>query len=141
MHFFNFKIEFETKSPIDLVVLTDQVKQFVAQSGLSQGLLVISTQHTTSAVAINEKCSALKKDLITFLQKLAPSSEKYEHNKIASDGRDNAHSHLLGFLMSHSETITVSEGKLNLGTWQDVFFIELDGPRLQRQVHLTLIGI
>ena len=77
----------------------------------------------------------------TFLKRFAPRDGTYLHNLNPVDGRDNAHSHLLGLLMNASETIPFSKGKLLVGEWQSVFFIELDGPRKQRNILLQISGI
>jgi secondary thiamine-phosphate synthase enzyme len=119
--------------------LTEAVRRFVAESGVRDGLLVAASQHTTMGVAINEKCEHLEKDMIRFLEKLAPAAGDYEHNRHAVDGRPNAHSHLLSLVIPSSVTIVVSNGELQLGSWQSVFAVELDGPRPSRKIRLTLI--
>jgi secondary thiamine-phosphate synthase enzyme len=78
--------------------------------------------------------------MVTFLKRLVPRDGDYLHNLAPVDDRDNAHSHLLGLFMNASETIPVTAGDLAMGGWQSIFFIELDGPREQRQVQLQLLG-
>ena len=77
----------------------------------------------------------------TFIKRFAPKDGNYLHNLNPLDGRDNAHSHLIGLLMNTSETIPFSKGKLLLGKWQSLFFIELDGPRKERSILLQISGI
>ena len=78
--------------------------------------------------------------MLTFLKRLVPRDGDYLHNLAPIDGRDNAHSHLIGLFMNSSETIPVAGGAMVLGEWQSIFFIELDGPRERRGVELQIIG-
>ena len=132
-----------TGAPIALVDLSDAVREWVrmqveATPALAQGSLLVSTPHTTARIAINERDPALQRDMQAFLERLAPRDAAYEHNAHTVDGRDNAHAHLLALLMPATETIPVVDGALALGTWQALFFVELDGPRERREVHLQL---
>lgn len=133
-----FKLE--SKTPISVIDITAQVGDFCRTGGIQNGLVVVSSEHTTAGVRINEKCDKLEEDLTSFLSRLVETSGPYKHNKDTIDGRPNAHSHLLSYLIGSSETLVVRNGKLQLGKWQRVFFIELDGPRKERQVSVTLIG-
>lgn len=125
---------------IQLIDITPLAQTFIKKNKAQNGILIIQSQHTTAAISLNEKCSEIEKDLIHFLGKLVPPHADYAHNKVALDGRANAHSHLLKHLMSSSETLTVKEGKFLLGAWQTLFFVELDGPRSSRQIHFTFLG-
>ncbi|MBK1699783.1 secondary thiamine-phosphate synthase enzyme YjbQ [Thiococcus pfennigii] len=129
-----------THQPIELIDITARIKERVAASGLREGLATLISPHTTAYVNLNEREPRLQEDMLRFLQDLAPREGDYGHNRVAVDGRDNAHAHLLGLFMSASATIPLAGGELVLGTWQSIFFIELDGPRPARQVHLHLIG-
>lgn len=140
MNFLTEILTLSTHSPIELIDITSQVRSFFKKSGNKNGLLTITSGHTTAAIKINEKCPDLEKDFKAFLEKLAPAKGQYHHNHSAVDGRDNAHSHLLNYLMNTSETVVCKNGELSLGTWQSIFFIELDGPRPQRNFTLSLIG-
>ncbi len=130
----------KSEKPLELIDITERIQEFCAHQKTQDGLLVVSCLHTTGAVCINEKCQELEKDFQTFLQKMAPAGKNYHHDHSAVDGRPNAHSHLLKYFMNSSETLVVSGGKLQLGTWQSIFFIELDGPRPKREVQLTFLG-
>lgn len=132
-------ITVDSKLPIEVIDITPQAEAFVAKQSVQKGLLVIQSLHTTSGIRINEKCKELEKDLYAFLGRLAPPQAGYAHDRVAGDGRPNTHSHLLSYLLGSSETLMVEKGKLLLGTWQRLFFIELDGPRAKRSVRLTLI--
>ncbi len=140
MRFEQHSIELSTQEPIEIINITDPVKAFVAECGISNGMLNIGSAHTTVGLAINEECAHLRKDILAFLERLVPPQADYEHNKVAVDGRPNAHSHLLSLMLPPSQSLVVKGGELQLGTWQSIFAIELDGPRSQRRINLTLMG-
>jgi len=100
----------------------------------------VTSLHTTARVNVNEREPQLQKDMVTYLKRLVPCDGDWLHNLAAVDGRDNAHSHLLGLFMNASETIPVTGGDLVLGSWQSIFFIELDGPRDRRGLELQILG-
>lgn len=134
------RIELATRAPIQLIDITDQVRRFVTASGIKDALLTVSCLHTTARININEREEKLERDMLTFLKQFAPRDGDYLHNLDPVDGRDNAHSHLIGLFMNSSETIPVAEGAMVLGEWSSVFFIELDGPRERRGIELQIIG-
>ena len=101
-----------------------------------QGIVSIFSRHSTSAIVVNENERGLLNELEFMLDNLVSDKFSYEHDRID----DNARSHLKSFLLSSSECLPVKNGKLDLGTWQSVFFIELDGPRRARTVTLTMVG-
>ena len=121
--------------PVELVDITDNVKDEVRKTGIQNGLCVVSTRHTTSSIIINENESGLRTDIIDLLDKLIPPSAGYQHDRIDN----NADAHLKAVMLGSSETIPIIEGRLELGTWQRVFFVELDGPR-KRNVNITIIS-
>ncbi|MEI7708805.1 MAG: secondary thiamine-phosphate synthase enzyme YjbQ [Chlorobium sp.] len=141
MHYITKIIPVQTTKPIEIIDITAEVSDAVSSSGLNQGQVIVISQHTTAYININEKENRLLEDMETFLKRFAPRDGNYLHNLNPVDGRDNAHSHLLGLLMNASETIPFSKGKLLVGEWQSVFFIELDGPRKQRNILLQISGI
>ncbi len=141
MKFITHKLTLATAEPIQTIDISDHVTAFLSESKIHHGSVTLITQHTTSAVVINESCPELQKDLKQFLVRLAEPGLNYAHNKVASDNRDNAHSHLLAHLMPSSQTIPIADGKLTLGDWQRLFFIELDGPRNERQVIVHISGV
>lgn len=130
----------ETTAAIEFVDLTARLQDWVAASGIRDGLLTVTSPHTTARITRNEREGGLQRDMRGFLERLAPASDAYEHNTDTVDGRANAHAHLIGLLMPASESIPVADGVLQLGTWQSVFFVELDGPRARRSVHLQLLA-
>ncbi len=140
MKFRTITFNLATSKPIEIVDLTNQAKEFTENSGLKNGIVIVSTQHTTMAVKINENCENLLQDIEAYFGKIAPANDPYLHNIYTKDGRPNAHSHLLSLLLSSHELLPFSDGKLTLGQWQSIFAIELDGPRPERKISFTLIG-
>ena len=126
-------------APIEFVDLSERVRDWVRAQGALDGLLTVVSPHTTGRITINELDPALQRDMVAYLEQLAPKAREYAHNRSTVDGRDNAHAHILGLLMPASESIPVCGGELSLGTWQALFFVELDGPRPKREVHLQLM--
>ena len=141
MHYITKIITVQTAKPIEIVDISTEVSEAVSSSGLDSGQVIVISQHTTASININEKEDRLLEDMETFLKRFAPRDGNYLHNLNPVDGRDNAHSHLLGLLMNTSETIPFSKGKLLVGKWQSLFFVELDGPRKERNILLQISGI
>jgi secondary thiamine-phosphate synthase enzyme len=140
MHSILDSITLVTTEPIQVVDITQQVRERLANSKLHNGLVTLISRHTTARVNLNEHELQLHRDMVTFLKRLVPRDGDYLHNLAPVDDRDNAHAHLLGLFMNASESIPVVDGELLLGSWQSVFFVELDGPREQRSVTLQFIG-
>ncbi len=107
----------------------------VGQSGIENGICVISTRHTTSGIIVTENERGLKRDILEMLEALVPEDKNYAHNQIDS----NAHSHLRAVLLGMSESVPIENGHLVLGTWQSIFLVELDGPR-SRTVNVKIIS-
>jgi secondary thiamine-phosphate synthase enzyme len=103
-------------------------------------LVTLISNHTTAYVTLNESESNLQRDMTDLLAKVAPPNAGYGHDLDPVDGRANAHAHLVGLFMNASETIPLIDGRLLLGTWQSILFVELDGPREERSVHVHVLG-
>ena len=103
---------------------------------INNGIVNVFTKHSTSAIVINEDERGLLKDFEKVLKDIVKENENYQHDRIDN----NAASHLRAFLLGSSQTIPIVDGRLDLGTWQSIFFIELDGPRRGRTIDLTFIG-
>ncbi len=127
-------IEIETKRSIEVVDITSQVQKAVEDSKLESGLCLVFTLHTTTGVAINEGEPGLIQDILNLMSTLVPRGAGYMHDR--SDG--NAHAHLQAVLLGNSATIPVERGRLILGTWQRILFLELDGPR-HRRVYVKMV--
>lgn len=132
--FISDKIVLNTSKSIELINITDKVQEIVEKSGVDDALVNISTKHTTSAVVINEDEKGLKNDVVSLLEKIIPN-DSYEHDLIDN----NARSHLMSLLLSSNQTLPVVGGRINLGTWQSIFFLELDGPRSNRIVNVSIL--
>jgi secondary thiamine-phosphate synthase enzyme len=142
------RLAFETTEPIQFVDITDQVAESVRIAGITDGMVTIMSRHTTSAVRIQENEPLLLEDLLGFLRRLAPSNVHYQHNDFRirthhmhDDESPNGHSHCLQFLLGTSETVPIMDGDLQLGQWQRIFLVELDGPRPKREVLVQIVGI
>jgi secondary thiamine-phosphate synthase enzyme len=136
--------ELSTGDGIDMVNLDDVVGHVLRESGVNNGILTVSSRHTTTAVIVNEYEQRLLDDLESFFGRLVPSTDSYRHNDIhlrdcPDDEPENAHSHIIAMLLSAAQVIPVVNGKLQLGKWQSVILCELDGPR-NRQVNLQVMG-
>jgi len=140
MNFHLTTIACKTDQPIDIIDITDDVRAALEATGLKQGTVTLLSRHTTACININEREEQLKQDMTTFLKRFIPKDGDWLHNLDTIDGRDNAHSHLLGLFMTSSETVPFADGKLLLGTWQSIFFVELDGPREKREVLVHIQG-
>jgi secondary thiamine-phosphate synthase enzyme len=128
-----FEIKTDTRKKI--LDITGEIQSVLDRSDLKTGIVHIYSRHSTSGIVVNENEKGLVEDFQSSLESLVPSNNNYHHDRIDN----NADSHLRSFLIGNSETIPLYNGKLDLGTWQSVFFVELDGPRT-RKVTVTVIG-
>jgi secondary thiamine-phosphate synthase enzyme len=136
--------ELETGQGISLHDLMADIRDAVAGSGIRNGFVTITSQHTTTAITINEHEARLLEDVKAFLARLIPAGDRYLHNDIQlrdcpPDEPENAHSHLASMLLGSSEVITLVDGDLVLGQYQSVMLVELDGPR-RRKVNVQVYG-
>lgn len=137
-------VDIETDQNIGIYNVTSLLEKLLIKTGIKNGQILVFSRHTTTAVAINEYEERLLEDIKVYLQKLAPEADKYLHNDlhlriVPPDEPMNAHSHLIAMTLNNSEIIPIVDGKLGLGTWQSVLFIELDGPR-KRTLLLQISG-
>lgn len=128
-------MQVNTSKRTELIDITGNVKRHVTESGVKNGICIVSTMHTTTAIVINENEQGLVEDILPILEKIIPKGAGYQHDRIDN----NADSHLKAVLLGNSESIPVRDGRLVLGTWQSVFLAELDGPR-KRNIDITVIG-
>lgn len=131
-------IAISTNGHGDIHDLTGKVSQIVAASGMETGIANIFNIGSTGAVGVIEFEPGLERDLPELLDRLIPPSRQYGHEQTWHDG--NGHSHLQATLLGPSLTVPVSEGKLALGTWQQIFHLECDIKARQRKVVVTLTG-
>lgn len=144
MPIINKLLEITTEPGINIHNITPQIQEFIDATTIRNGQALVFSQHTTTALAINENEVRLWEDVKAFLHKLAPETDKYLHNDlhlrdVPEDEPINAHSHLMAMMLNTSEVIPIVDGKLALGTWQSVLFFELDGAR-KRKVLLQISG-
>jgi secondary thiamine-phosphate synthase enzyme len=137
----------ETTRPTEFVDLTARLERIIAEIGFSIGVVNVQVRHTTAALVVNEQEPLLLADFEDFLAGLAPAAVRYRHDdRLLGLGRDpadherrNGHSHCRALLLPSTASLNVMEGRLQLGPWQRVFFVELDGPR-DREVSMMLLG-
>ena len=120
----------------ELIDITDDVYDFVREQHVKDGICLISAPHATAAIVANENERGLMHDILEKIEELFPESGRYAHNAID----DNADAHLAASFLGHSRTFAISKGRLVRGTWQNIFLVELDGPRSHRKVHLQVVG-
>ena len=120
----------------DIMKILNEINENRDDSKISNGIVNIFSKHSTTAICVNENENGLLNDFEKALKSLIKENDKYKHDCIDN----NASSHLRAFLLGSSETLPIVDGRLDLGTWQSVFFVELDGPRRGRTIDLTFIG-
>jgi len=129
-------LTFATSRPQEVRDITQEVEAAVRASGAREGLCTVFTPHATAAVTINENDDPnVGVDLLDALGRLVKEHDGWRHDRVD----DNAAAHIKAAIVGPSETIPVKEGRLALGTWQNVFFCEFDGPRSSRRVHVTVV--
>jgi secondary thiamine-phosphate synthase enzyme len=140
-------LAYQTASAPEFIDITDDVAEAVNRSGVSNGVAVVFSRHTTAAIKINESEPELHKDMARFLCEVAPIDRDYCHNNfdvrtvnMEEDECPNAHSHCQHLLLSASESIPILGGRLLLGRWQRIFLVELDRPK-NRQVTVQILGV
>jgi len=127
-------ISVRTNTRNSFIDITGKVVSLVSSKGWGDGILVVYTPHTTSAVTINENADPdVQADMNSFLSKLIPDLPDFSH------AEGNSDSHIKSSLVGCSETVIIENGQLVLGTWQGIYFCEFDGPR-NRKVHVKFIG-
>lgn len=142
----NKVLEYQTKQELDFIDITEAVLDFVRESKIQNGLVNIQSLHTTAALMLNENEPLLTADLKKNLEKTAPKSETYRHDNlqertvnVCADECINGHAHCKAIHLPANLTLNLIDGKIQLGQWQRIFFIELDRPRA-RKVQIQIIG-
>ena len=116
-----------------MINITGEVRNVVKESGVKEGICVIYVPHTTAGITINENADPdVIKDFMMALNKLIPIADGYQHRE------GNSAAHIKSSMMGFSQTLIISEGRLMMGTWQGIYFMEFDGPRI-RKVHVKII--
>lgn len=136
MKCFSKVIAFSTCLENEFVDLTAEVLDAVEKSGVKNGLCTVFSPHATGMIVLNENEGDLKSDIFDAIESVAPKKSSYRHHC----GRDNASSHILSCFVGTDKTIPVIDSELVLGTWQNVFFVETDGPRSHRKLIVQIVG-
>lgn len=129
-------LTFHTKRRRDYINITDEVARAVAESGVAEGLALVSAMHITASVYVNDAEDGLIADIDEWLDQLAPARPDYRHHQT---GEDNADAHLKNLLLHHQVLMPITRGRLDLGTWQQVYYAEFDGQRSKRVI-VKIIG-
>ena len=124
-------LTFHTKKHREYVHITPQIEALVKKSGVQEGMALVSAMHITAGVYVNDDESGLIQDIDKWLEELAPFRQEYQHHQT---GEDNGDSHLKAILVHHQVILPITASKLDLGTWQRVFYAEFDGQRNKRVV-------
>ena len=131
MKFYTEYLWFNTEKKRQYIRITDQVEKAVQKSGIREGMVLVSAMHITASVFVNDNESGILQDIDEMLEKLAPYRPAYRHHRT---GETNGDAHLKSLLMHHEVIVPVTEGKLDLGPWQEIFYGEFDGQRRKRVI-------
>ena len=124
-----------TKNRYEFVNITREVEEAVRESKIQEGMCLVNSMHITSSIFINDEESGLKKDFMKWLEKLAPYGD-YEHH---NTGEDNGDAHLKREIMGRQVVVAITNGKLDFGPWEQIFYGEFDGKRNKR-ILIKIIG-
>lgn len=128
-------LTFNTSTSRAVINITPDCEDALRESGISEGMMLVSAMHITAGVWINDNESGIWQDAMDMLEELAPEGPDYRHHRT---GEDNGHAHLKN-LLTHSQVILpVTKGKLDLGPWQTVLYMEFDGHRNKRLIIKTI---
>ncbi len=131
-------LAFQTAKQIDFINITNQVERAVEKSKVKEGMVLVNPMHITASVYINDAESGLLHDFEKWLEKLAPKDvEMYQHNLT---GEDNAYAHLWRTMMGREVVVAITNGKLDFGPWEQIYYAEFDGQRKKR-VLVKVMGI
>ena len=131
-------LKIKTNKKIDFINITQKVQEAVNKSDVVDGIVLVNPMHITASVFVNDAESGLIHDFEEWLEKLAPKkkSPDYNHHKT---GEDNAYAHLWRTIMGRESVIAISEGKLDLGQWEQIFYGEFDGMR-EKRIMIKVVG-
>ena len=122
---------FNTKKHREYINITDEVEKALAESQIKEGMALVSAMHITAGVYVNDAEDGLIADIDEWLEKLAPFRQDYRHHHT---GETNGDSHLKNLLIGHEVIVPVTNGKLDFGPWQQIYYAEFDGQRRKRVV-------
>ncbi len=122
---------FNTREHREYINITERVAGVVEASGIAEGMALVSAMHITAGVYVNDAEQGLIRDIEEWLQKLAPEGPDYHHHRT---GETNGDAHLKNLLMGHEVIVPVTEGRMDLGPWQQIYYAEFDGQRPKRLI-------
>jgi secondary thiamine-phosphate synthase enzyme len=131
MKVFTDYLFFTTRERREMIRITDEVANIVRRSGVQEGMALVSAMHITAGVYVNDWEDGLIEDFGEWLEKLAPAGRNYHHHQT---GEDNADAHLKRTIIGHQVMLPITNGTLDLGPWEQVFYAEFDGRRKKRVV-------
>ncbi len=129
-----FKTEylwFNTQKHREYINITDDVQNIVSQSGIQEGMVLVSAMHITAGIYVNDAESGLISDIDKWLEEIAPFNLNYNHHRT---GETNGDSHLKSLLIGHEVIVPITNSKLDFGTWQQIYYAEFDGQRRKRVI-------
>ena len=129
----NFKTEylwFNTKKKREFINITDKVQDIVSQSRIQEGMVLVSAMHITASVYINDAESGLIEDILEWADKIAPPADYHHHRT----GETNGDAHLKNLLIGHEVIVPITQGELDFGPWQQIYYAEFDGQRRKRVI-------
>jgi secondary thiamine-phosphate synthase enzyme len=129
-------LTFHTEKRREYINITDEIAGAVAESAIKEGLALVSAMHITAAVYVNDAEEGLIEDIDEWLERLAPTRPDYHHHLT---GEDNGDAHLKNLLVHHQVLLPITNGRLDLGTWQQIYYAEFDGQRRKRMI-IKIIG-
>ncbi|ACD66914.1 MAG TPA: YjbQ family protein [Sulfurihydrogenibium sp.] len=130
-------LTFNTKNRREIIRITEEVEKAVKESEVKEGLCLVSAMHLTASVIVQDDEEGLHEDIWNWLDNLAPFKKDYKHHLT---GEDNADAHLKNLLTHLQVVLPITNGKLDLGPWQEVFYVEYDGQRSKRVI-IKIIGM
>ena len=128
---------FHTRTKRDYINITPKVQEIVASSAIREGMVLVSAMHITAGVYVNDAEDGLIQDIDEWLEKLAPYRDDYRHHRT---GETNGDAHLKSMLVHHEVIVPVTNGALDLGPWQQIYYAEFDGMRRKRLV-VKVLGV
>lgn len=131
MKFYTEYLWFNTPKKREYINITDTVESIVRKSGVREGMVLVSAMHITAGVYVNDAEEGLIQDIDEWLEKLAPFRRDYRHHRT---GETNGDAHLKSLLIHHEVIVPITDGKLDLGPWQQIYYAEFDGQRRKRVI-------
>ncbi|MCS7128117.1 MAG: secondary thiamine-phosphate synthase enzyme YjbQ [Sulfolobales archaeon] len=136
MKVFFHEVSITTSRRIQLIDITHHVEEAVRRSGIANGVCIVFAPHATAAVLVNEHEEGLIHDIASKIEEIVEPERSWRHNIID----DNAHAHIGSAIIGSERVFPIHEGRIVRGTWQNIFLVELDGPRRERNVVIEVLG-